>query len=78
MWKRVEADGKESILAVDEQLLLQDNRVSVIVRHGSSGNPGSTLMITLADSEKDAGQYICEMGTKVKHKIKHTVTIRGK
>ena len=42
----------------------------------SGPNPGSTLVIGLAN-EEDAGQYICEMATQSQFKIKHTVNIRG-
>ena len=77
MWKRIEAGKGETVIAIDQNVLSSDSRISVSVKHGSSGTPGSTLTVAVAKRE-DAGQYICEMGNKEHSKIKHTVQIRGK
>lgn len=75
MWKKVEP-GKNAgdILAMGNNILKQDSRVSVeINREGDK--KGSTLVIALAE-DSDAGHYVCQLGSNEKKELKHTVTIR--
>ena len=78
MWKKVEPgkSGKAgAILAMGEQILSQDSRVSVeINREGDK--KGSNLIIALAE-DSDAGHYVCQLGSNEKKELKHTITIRG-
>jgi len=77
MWKKVEPgkSGKAgAILAMGEQILSQDSRVSVeINREGDK--KGSNLIIALAE-DSDAGHYVCQLGSNEKKELKHTITIR--
>ena len=66
-------------MALGSQVLASKDkaRVSVQVNHQEgSDNTGSTLIIGLAE-DKDAGQYVCQLGNTKTKEIKHTVIIRG-
>ena len=75
MWKKVEpGKSAEDILAMGDTILKQDSRFSVeINREGDK--KGSTLVIALAE-DSDAGHYVCQLGSKEKKELKHTITVR--
>ena len=72
MWTRIRDDA---ILALGDQITTDQDRIKVEINKDGP-NKGSTLVIPLAE-ENDAGQYVCQMATSEKKKLKHTVEIRG-
>lgn len=77
MWTKVDdRASNNNFLAIGDNVVQMQDRISVEINR--NGDPkGSTLVIALAE-DKDAGQYVCQLGDKDKKEIKHTVQVRGR
>ena len=74
LWHRIDPkNGKKSLVAIGNQVIASNGRISVEVS-ASGSNLGSSLIISQV-KDKDGGEYICEKVTVGGGAIKHTVHI---
>ena len=76
MWKKVDNGvDANNMVVLGNQVLQDKNRISVEINRDGP-EKGSTLVIALAE-DKDAGHYVCQLGSSDPKELKHTVQVRG-